>query len=174
MTPQIKGFWLWILERMSMHFTDNCLHALSLCDWLSQTQCCLNFKRGYVSVIWSCNNDLIFVLLFFLFPNTSDIRNCLLTENNTIKITDIAMGISLFNSDYSEVRGRSCAPIRWQPWESILLETYLYLLKVSRNLSDNRSIRKGLSNRQKITNQSINRKFIWPLLPCFIWLRYIL
>ena len=44
-----------------------------------------------------------------------------MTENNTIKITDIAMGISLFNSDYSEVRGRSCAPIRWQPWESILL-----------------------------------------------------
>ena len=39
------------------------------------------------------------------------------------------------------------------------LETYPCLLKVSRNLSDNRSIRKGLSNRQKITNQSINRKF---------------
>ena len=31
------------------------------------------------------------------------------------------MGISLFNSDYSEVRGRSCAPIRWQPWETLLL-----------------------------------------------------
>ena len=44
-----------------------------------------------------------------------------MTESNTIKITDIAMGISLFNSDYSEVRGRTCAPIRWQPWESILL-----------------------------------------------------
>ena len=31
------------------------------------------------------------------------------------------MGISLFTSDYSEVRGRSCAPIRWQPWETLLL-----------------------------------------------------
>ena len=48
-------------------------------------------------------------------------RNCLLCDNNVVKITDVAMGISLFNSDYSEVRGRSCAPIRWQPWETLLL-----------------------------------------------------
>lgn len=48
-------------------------------------------------------------------------RNCILTENNSVKITDVAMGISLFNSDYSQVRGRRSAPIRWQPWETILL-----------------------------------------------------
>jgi hypothetical protein len=53
----------------------------------------------------------------FLLPY----RNCLLCDNNIVKITDVAMGISLFNSDYSEVRGRSCAPIRWQPWETLLL-----------------------------------------------------
>ena len=45
----------------------------------------------------------------------------MLCDNNVVKITDVAMGISLFNSDYSEVRGRSCAPIRWQPWETLLL-----------------------------------------------------
>ncbi|XP_059092604.1 discoidin domain-containing receptor 2-like [Tigriopus californicus] len=48
-------------------------------------------------------------------------RNCIVTEGNQVKISDVAMGISLFNSDYSEVRGRSCAPIRWQAWETILL-----------------------------------------------------
>ena len=49
-------------------------------------------------------------------------RNCILMENcSTVKITDVAKGISLFNSDYSQVKGRHCAPIRWQPWETILL-----------------------------------------------------
>ena len=63
---------------------------------------------------------LIF-LFFFLLCSSSGNRNCLLCDNNVVKITDVAMGISLFNSDYSEVRGRSCAPIRWQPWETLLL-----------------------------------------------------
>jgi len=49
-------------------------------------------------------------------------RNCILMENcSTVKISDVAMGITLFNSDYSQVKGRQCAPIRWQPWETILL-----------------------------------------------------
>ena len=60
-------------------------------------------------------------LFFLLLCSSSGNRNCLLCDNNVVKITDVAMGISLFNSDYSEVRGRSCAPIRWQPWETLLL-----------------------------------------------------
>lgn len=48
-------------------------------------------------------------------------RNLILTENNVVKISDLSMGISLFNSDYSDVRGRNNAPIRWQAWETILL-----------------------------------------------------
>ena len=64
---------------------------------------------------------LIFLFFFLLLSSSSGNRNCLLCDNNVVKITDVAMGISLFNSDYSEVRGRSCAPIRWQPWETLLL-----------------------------------------------------
>lgn len=52
-------------------------------------------------------------------------RNCVLSESNVVKLTDVAMGIGLFNSDYSEVRGRSHEPIRWQAWETILLVSYL-------------------------------------------------
>ncbi len=49
-------------------------------------------------------------------------RNCILSDGGgSVKIGDVSMGISLFNSDYSEVRGRSCAPIRWQAWETILM-----------------------------------------------------
>lgn len=64
----------------------------------------------YILSIYECITETVFYC-----------RNCLLCDNNVVKITDVAMGISLFNSDYSEVRGRSCAPIRWQPWETLLL-----------------------------------------------------
>ena len=49
-------------------------------------------------------------------------RNCILTDSGLVKISDLAMGIPLFNADYSEVRGRrSPEPIRWQAWETILM-----------------------------------------------------
>ena len=48
-------------------------------------------------------------------------RNCVLTENNVVKIGDVAMGMGIFDSDYSEVRGRSHEPVRWQAWETVLM-----------------------------------------------------
>ena len=48
-------------------------------------------------------------------------RNCIISNNGVIKISDVAMGMSEFEFDYADARGNSKAPIRWQPWESILL-----------------------------------------------------
>lgn len=55
-------------------------------------------------------------------------RNCILTlPNQVVKVTDVAMGISLYNGDYGEVRGRQRAPIRWQAWETLLMvSSYLH------------------------------------------------
>jgi hypothetical protein len=47
-------------------------------------------------------------------------RNCLLTEGLVVKLSDVAMGMAEFSRDYSDVGGRRHAPIRWQPWETIL------------------------------------------------------
>ena len=49
-----------------------------------------------------------------------------MTSGGFVKITDVSMGIALFKSDYSEVRGKNWAPIRWQPWETILLVSSTY------------------------------------------------
>lgn len=38
-----------------------------------------------------------------------------------MKITDIAMCKPQYRKDYAEIGGRPPAPIRWLPWESILL-----------------------------------------------------
>ncbi|KAL1117281.1 hypothetical protein AAG570_004607 [Ranatra chinensis] len=51
-------------------------------------------------------------------------RNCLVGRGYTIKIADIAMCNPLYQKDYSEIGGRPPAPIRWLPWESILLDRY--------------------------------------------------
>ncbi|XP_039286881.1 discoidin domain-containing receptor tyrosine kinase B [Nilaparvata lugens] len=51
-------------------------------------------------------------------------RNCLVGRNLDVKIADIAMCNSKYKDDYSEIGGRPSAPIRWLPWESILLDRY--------------------------------------------------
>ncbi|XP_076247763.1 discoidin domain-containing receptor 2 [Calliopsis andreniformis] len=51
-------------------------------------------------------------------------RNCLLGRSYTVKVTDIAMCSDLYKKDYSDIGGRPPAPIRWLPWESILLDRY--------------------------------------------------
>ncbi|XP_075230007.1 discoidin domain-containing receptor 2-like [Lycorma delicatula] len=51
-------------------------------------------------------------------------RNCLVGRNFIVKIADIAICNSKYSEDYSEIGGRPPAPIRWLPWESILLERY--------------------------------------------------
>ena len=48
-------------------------------------------------------------------------RNCILSDDGSVKVSDFAMGCSVFASDYSDVGGRRSQPIRWQPWETILL-----------------------------------------------------
>ncbi|XP_050579464.1 discoidin domain-containing receptor 2-like isoform X1 [Bombus affinis] len=51
-------------------------------------------------------------------------RNCLVGRSYTVKVTDIAMCSDLYKKDYSDIGGRPPAPIRWLPWESILLDRY--------------------------------------------------
>ncbi|XP_011148724.3 discoidin domain-containing receptor tyrosine kinase B isoform X1 [Harpegnathos saltator] len=51
-------------------------------------------------------------------------RNCLVGRCYTVKVTDIAMCSDLYKKDYSDIGGRPPAPIRWLPWESILLDRY--------------------------------------------------
>lgn len=51
-------------------------------------------------------------------------RNCLVGRSYTVKVTDIAMCSDLYKKDYSDIGGRPLAPIRWLPWESILLDRY--------------------------------------------------
>jgi len=42
-----------------------------------------------------------------------------------VKITDIAMAKPQYRKEYAEIGGRPPAPIRWLPWESILLVSKL-------------------------------------------------
>ncbi|XP_011642060.1 discoidin domain-containing receptor 2-like isoform X1 [Pogonomyrmex barbatus] len=51
-------------------------------------------------------------------------RNCLVGRSYTVKVTDIAMCSDLYKKDYSDIGGRPPVPIRWLPWESILLDRY--------------------------------------------------
>ncbi|CAG9771117.1 unnamed protein product [Ceutorhynchus assimilis] len=51
-------------------------------------------------------------------------RNCLVGRGYIIKITDIAMSKPQYRKEYAEIGGRPPAPIRWLPWESILLDRY--------------------------------------------------
>ncbi|XP_046402897.1 discoidin domain-containing receptor 2-like [Ischnura elegans] len=51
-------------------------------------------------------------------------RNCLVGRGYSIKIGDVAMCNGAYHEDYSEIGGRPPAPIRWLPWESILLDRY--------------------------------------------------
>ncbi|KAJ8985109.1 hypothetical protein NQ317_012759 [Molorchus minor] len=50
-------------------------------------------------------------------------RNCLVGRGYKVKIADVAMCKLQYRKDYAEIGGRPPAPIRWLPWESILLET---------------------------------------------------
>ncbi|XP_050301112.1 discoidin domain-containing receptor 2-like isoform X2 [Anthonomus grandis grandis] len=51
-------------------------------------------------------------------------RNCLVGRGYIIKITDIAMAKPQYRKEYAEIGGRPPAPLRWLPWESILLDRY--------------------------------------------------
>ncbi|KDR19267.1 Discoidin domain-containing receptor 2, partial [Zootermopsis nevadensis] len=51
-------------------------------------------------------------------------RNCLVGRGYHVKLADVAMCSGLYHKDYSEIGSRPPAPIRWLPWESILLDRY--------------------------------------------------
>ncbi|KAJ9581012.1 hypothetical protein L9F63_023810, partial [Diploptera punctata] len=51
-------------------------------------------------------------------------RNCLVGRGYQVKLADVAMCSGLYRKDYSEIGSRPPAPIRWLPWESILLDRY--------------------------------------------------
>ncbi|XP_064215339.1 discoidin domain-containing receptor 2 isoform X2 [Tribolium castaneum] len=51
-------------------------------------------------------------------------RNCLVGRRFVVKIADVAMCKPQYRKDYAEIGGRPPAPIRWLPWESILLDRY--------------------------------------------------
>ncbi|XP_044269644.1 discoidin domain-containing receptor 2-like [Tribolium madens] len=51
-------------------------------------------------------------------------RNCLVGRRFVVKIADVAMCKPQYKKDYAEIGGRPPAPIRWLPWESILLDRY--------------------------------------------------
>ncbi|XP_050420548.1 discoidin domain-containing receptor tyrosine kinase B-like isoform X3 [Adelges cooleyi] len=51
-------------------------------------------------------------------------RNCLVSRGYSIKVADIAVCNPAYKKDYSEIGNRPPAPIRWLPWESILLDRY--------------------------------------------------
>ncbi|XP_060534695.1 discoidin domain-containing receptor tyrosine kinase B-like [Cylas formicarius] len=51
-------------------------------------------------------------------------RNCLVGRGYVVKIADMAMCKLQYRKDYAEIGGRPPAPIRWLPWESILLDRY--------------------------------------------------
>ncbi|XP_049771026.1 discoidin domain-containing receptor 2-like [Schistocerca cancellata] len=51
-------------------------------------------------------------------------RNCLLGRGYVVKVADLAMGCDLYKKDYYQVGGPAPVPIRWLPWESILLDRY--------------------------------------------------
>lgn len=48
-------------------------------------------------------------------------RNCLVSRGYSIKVADVAVCNPAYRKDYSEIGNRPPAPIRWLPWESILL-----------------------------------------------------
>lgn len=47
-------------------------------------------------------------------------RNCLVGENLSIKITDVAMSRPVFRKDYYKPDGDVALPIRWMSWEAVL------------------------------------------------------
>ncbi|XP_063234140.1 discoidin domain-containing receptor 2-like [Bacillus rossius redtenbacheri] len=51
-------------------------------------------------------------------------RNCLVGRGYKVKVADIAMCSSLYHKDYTELGERQMVPIRWLPWESIVLDRY--------------------------------------------------
>jgi receptor tyrosine kinase-like orphan receptor 1 len=53
-------------------------------------------------------------------------RNCLVNEDNTVKLADFGLTRDVYDSDYYRVRGGAALPIRWMPPESIVYGRFTY------------------------------------------------
>lgn len=60
-------------------------------------------------------------------------RNCLVGSEYSIKISDLGMSRTCYSSDYwrLEPQGEP-QPVRWMPWEAVLLVSFLFLLKITK------------------------------------------
>ena len=47
-------------------------------------------------------------------------RNCLVDEDNTVKLADFGLARDVYSSDYYRIGGKAALPIRWMPPESIV------------------------------------------------------
>lgn len=47
-------------------------------------------------------------------------RNCLISDNLIVKISDFGLSRDIYSSDYYRVQGKSLLPVRWMPPEAIL------------------------------------------------------
>ncbi|XP_031776700.1 discoidin domain-containing receptor 2 isoform X2 [Nasonia vitripennis] len=51
-------------------------------------------------------------------------RNCLVSQGNHVKVSDLGPGRSAYSADYFKIEGRPAMPIRWMAWESMLVGNY--------------------------------------------------
>lgn len=58
------------------------------------------------------------------FKTNQNSRNCLVGREYSIKVSDVAMCSPLYRQDYTELGGRAAVPIRWLPWESLLMDRH--------------------------------------------------
>lgn len=56
------------------------------------------------------------------------LRNCLVGENFSIKITNLGTGRKFYHNDYYAASSSELLPIRWMAWESILLVLLIFRL----------------------------------------------
>ncbi|XKL63912.1 hypothetical protein PGB90_006276 [Kerria lacca] len=52
-------------------------------------------------------------------------RNCLVSRGFLVKVADVAICNNAYRRHYADLKNRPAVPIRWLPWESILLERYI-------------------------------------------------
>ncbi|XP_065225267.1 discoidin domain-containing receptor 2-like isoform X2 [Planococcus citri] len=52
-------------------------------------------------------------------------RNCLVSRGFVVKVADVAICNNAYRRHYADMGNRPAVPVRWLPWESILLERYL-------------------------------------------------
>ena len=68
---------------------------------------------SYISILTEYNLNFL--------NQKNQFRNCLLGPELHVKVSDLAVVTTAFKEDYGEVRGRKPLPLRWLPWETLVL-----------------------------------------------------